>query len=181
MLKTSVATLCALILLAGCVTPPNDGTGPTLRPGIDYDALTGNVFANGPMQFGTVDRDFPRAGMTYATHDPFHGVQVEYFAPGGRAHLWYPGNTRTVTGEWAVRGNDLCFRYQANSYNPVTGQQGGEWDCRNRARAAQTVVSMDQGDPFALASGRVPAHNLRSCRLPGEMKQMRNFPCFPRG
>jgi len=164
------ATVVAALCLTACVEG-NDAR---------KDILTGNTYAHGMFEIVPVDPDYPRAGMTYASSDFFHGLQVEYFSPDGKVYLWYPGNVRSVVGEWTAEKNDLCFRYQPNSYNPVTGQRGGAWECRNRAREKIALVSKADGDPFQLKSGRVPAHDLRTCRLPGGMKQYGQMRCLPK-
>jgi hypothetical protein len=67
-------------------------------------------------------------GYTNMSHDAGHGTQVEYLSPGGSAWLWYPGNSVILPGKWKRSGENICFAYTANSYNPVTGHKGGDWE-----------------------------------------------------
>lgn len=87
-----------------------------------------------------------------------HGTQVEYHSRDGRVFLWYPGNTRAVTGTWELTGQEgwqfICYTYQSNSYNPVTGERGGAPECK---KATSTNLGFAlRGDPFHLSSGNVP-------------------------
>jgi hypothetical protein len=162
------------VAVALCLSACGDAGSP------GKDVITGNTYAHGVFQIVAVAPAYPQADVTYASSDFFHGLQVEYFSPDGKVYLWYPGNSRSVVGEWTAEKNELCFRYQPNSYNPVTGQKGGKWECRNRARQRGDLVSKAEGDPFQLKSGRVPAHDLRTCRLPGSMKQYVQMRCLPK-
>lgn len=112
------------------------------------------------------------ADRTIMTYSSGHGTQVEYSAANGRTFLWYPGNTRTVLGEWKVEERDIrlpggegvtarkvtliCYRYGANTYNPVTNQRGGAWECRPAAPDLRLIVESVQGDVFGLAARRTP-------------------------
>lgn len=100
-------------------------------------------------------------GRTYRFWEPSHGAQIEYMGLNGRAYLWYPGNRPVVPSLWreqAIGGiASLCFLYPTRSYNPVTGQGGGNWECRPRSRWQRNVVEVARGDVFGLArSPRVP-------------------------
>jgi hypothetical protein len=108
------------------------------------------------------------SGATVVTTDPNslapesqrHGVQIEYHAPNGQSFLWYPGNTRPVIGRWEVRSAAngepiLCYSYGQNSYNPVTKQIGGG-ECKTGYEAMLFQSFAFVGDPFDLASGRLP-------------------------
>ena len=72
---------------------------------------------------------------TIKSWNSFHGTQIEYHAANGRTWLVYPGNTRSVLGEWKIKPNQnrpqMCYRYGRNSYNPITRQWGGAWECRS--------------------------------------------------
>lgn len=179
MIKLIVAATCTLSLSA-CVENAGQRFADGFEKGMSQDSLTGNTYAKGPLNIGPVDPDYPRGGVTYASSDFFHGLQVEYFSPDGKVFLWYPGNTKSVAGEWTTEGNDLCFRYQSNSYNPVTGQNGGKWECTSKNRGKMGLVSKVDGDAFGLKSGKVPAHNLKSCKLPGTMKLEAQMKCLPK-
>ncbi len=91
---------------------------------------------------------------------PGHGTQIEYFASDGRAFLWYPGNSRPVRSRWKLSGSDdrydLCFLYPGRSYNPLTREYGGRWDCRNLGRYAARIKEIRAEDIFGLSSGRLP-------------------------
>ncbi|MGB9364465.1 MAG: hypothetical protein WCE79_00485 [Xanthobacteraceae bacterium] len=96
--------------------------------------------------------------------DQGHGTQVYYMRPDGTEFLWYPGNTVIVTSKWRLtprgdgspqHGVDICFQYGTNTYNPVTKQQGGQWECRPAHINARRVVERAMGDVFGL-SRRLP-------------------------
>jgi hypothetical protein len=89
-------------------------------------------------------------------YDPSHGNQLEYYAPNGRCYLWYPGNRGVVAGEWRAEGEYICFRYGANTYNPVTGEHGGEWERTLLERWGTNIVDAAAGDVCGLATGRLP-------------------------
>lgn len=97
------------------------------------------------------------SGNTMHSFSP-HGMQIEYHAPDGATYLWYPGNTGVVVGRWRVRTRgrrlDVCYRYSSNSYNPITRQRGGSWECS--PVHSQTLTNWVQGDPFDLESGEIP-------------------------
>lgn len=102
------------------------------------------------------------SGKTVLFYDPSHGNQVEYYDPIGRCYLWYPTNNVALAGEWRTEGPNICFRYGDNTYNPVTGDHGGSWDCSSIEQQASTVVDAVPGDAFGLSSEdipfRLPAH-----------------------
>lgn len=91
------------------------------------------------------------SGKTIRTSSHAHGSQYEYFSPDGRTYLWYPSNRRIVQGEWKSGFTRICFRYGPNTYNPVTKQDGGKWDCRKFWRWSLVVKDRFDGDPFGLA------------------------------
>jgi hypothetical protein len=121
------------------------------------------------------------ANRTIMTYSVGHGTQVEYSTANGRTFLWYPGNTRTVSGEWKVEERDvqlpgsdgvtarkvtlICYRYGANTYNPVTNQRGGAWECRPAERDFRLIVESVQGDVFGLAARRTPPFALTRDRM----------------
>jgi hypothetical protein len=103
------------------------------------------------------------AGRTGKFDGPGHGTQIEYFDPDGTAYLWYPGNRSGVPSEWKTlprSGNKkyarICFRYPSKSYNPLTKNYGGRWECRSSQTFAVTMTSLFEGDEFDLKSGRIP-------------------------
>jgi len=101
------------------------------------------------------------ADRTRITQDSFHGTQIEYHAPDGRAYLWYPGNSGVVPSLWKVSGyaftaHEICWLYPTYSNNPVTGQSGGNWECNPSSTYNGSLSQLIEGDPFNLASGKVP-------------------------
>lgn len=99
-----------------------------------------------------------------------HGYQVEYYAPDGSAYLWYPGNERTLRGAWKVEegelGNRLCFRYGANTYNPVTKTRGDSWECVLLGDIRLMLQEEAEGDILYLATNRSVPFDSKRKRLP---------------
>lgn len=100
-------------------------------------------------------------GRTIVFNDRFHGTQVEYFKPDGTATLWYPGNFRGVPSLWKTRqlSDDrvrMCFLYPSSSYNPVTEETGGTWECRSGRSFTSNIVAIVEGDVFNIGGGSVP-------------------------
>lgn len=103
-------------------------------------------------------------GRTVFYFDESHGNQIEYFAPDGRAQLWYPGNRAVVSGSWKITHNSddpnlagICFRYGANSYNPVTKEYGGKWNCSSFERHTEILPTRSiVGDIFGLSDNTIP-------------------------
>lgn len=100
--------------------------------------------------------------------DPRHGTQVEFTSAGGRAYLWYPTNAVILAGEWSLEEREVrmqfpgepittikqprvCFRYGANTYNPVTGHRGDGWQCTPYVVHQRASKETRSGDPFGLA------------------------------
>jgi hypothetical protein len=110
------------------------------------------------------------AGYTAMTYDKGHGTQVEYLAPDGGAYL-YPLDSGIVVGAWKTEGNDVCFRYGRNTYNPVTRKAGGSWDCTPLALHSNHVVERARGDVFGLASGKLPFQLQRERTTIAKLKQ----------
>jgi len=108
---------------------------------------------------------YPAAGQTYLSFSRQHGFQVNYFAENGRSWLWYPGNVQGVAEDWKTQGDEICFRHDARTYNPVTQRAGGAYQCEPLAVSRRTIVAKLAGDPFLLASGRVP-YRLPKCHAP---------------
>ena len=120
------------------------------------------------------------AGKTIHLTDASHGTQVEYFAENGTAMLWYPGNRVGVPSLWKVtdHGRDtgnysICFLYPSKSYNPVTKQHGGEWECRHVFAFSIAIAAIHPGDPYGLSGGRIPLRLPKNVSLsPEEVAQM---------
>ena len=88
---------------------------------------------------------------TRVSFGPGHGTQVSYMRGDGAVFLWYPGNRVVLRGRWRTDGRTICFRYGPNTYNPVTGRAGAEWECRPSDVFARTTVDRVAGDVFGLA------------------------------
>ena len=96
-------------------------------------------------------------GYTQMINDGQHGTQIEYLTEGGKAFLWYPGNSNILEGRWKREGQDICFAYGENTFNPVTGHQGGGWECMSFDIYWRVVEERMPGDLFALQGrGAVP-------------------------
>jgi hypothetical protein len=103
------------------------------------------------------------SGQTMMSYDPGHGTQVEYIAPNGKTYLLYPGNKVIVHGSWKLERTpkptvfSLCFKYPSNSYNPVTKQFGGSWECQIAGFYLRGIADHAKGDVLGLArSSAVP-------------------------
>ncbi len=97
------------------------------------------------------------ANKTYYFYGPGHGSQVEYYDAKGRNWLWYPGNRIVLPGRWKAEGDRLCFKYTPNSYNPMTGASGSNWECTTASGFEKEVKDVVAGDVFGLAKrGNVP-------------------------
>ena len=182
-----LAGLSAMVVSACALTPPVDLTPAQYMAIMDPDPLPFDPLVVADRY--RMDPAYPRPGYTYASGQPKrpgrrgHGIQVEYFSPDGEVFLWYPGNDAAVYGQYRVYGNapegqlpdspyrvdGLKFKYQSNSYNPVTNQGGGQWERRDREFSAKDVISYAKGDIFDLSSGTVP-YRRRACDLPTPMK-----------
>lgn len=140
MMLLRLALLVLAAVLGGCTA-----TAPATRTaGFAYKG-----FDTAPLAY---------AGRTIVFHDPFHGTQVEYYAANGDTFLWYPGNRRSLKGRWERRPatEEVCFRYGPRTYNPVTGSAGSRWSCIAQASHRASARGSCAGDPFKLASGRLP-------------------------
>jgi hypothetical protein len=128
-----IATLLGLVHLAACAPPP-------------------------PSQPSSPVESFSRRynGKTVLFYERSHGNQIEYYDPGGGAFLWYPGNSRVVSGDWRPDDRGICLRYGANTYNAVTHEHGGAWGCATSESLDSDVVDSAQGDVFGLATGNIP-------------------------
>jgi hypothetical protein len=116
--------------------------------------------ANDTLSYDEVKAIF--AGQTAMSYDSTHGTQVEYLSTTGSAYLLYPGNTTIVKGQWRLNRTDeqgvfnLCFRYPGNSYNPATGQAGGQWECQIAGFYYQSLAELKAGDFLGLARSSTP-------------------------
>lgn len=114
--------------------------------------------------------NFPKADITYLSFSTQHGVQIEYLSPKGGAYLWYPGNTSVVSGEWEVVLNKICYRYGPQTYNPVTRQAGGRWECQFAVALDSRDIAELTGDPFKLSQRKRAPYTLQRCTFPPEFQ-----------
>ena len=99
------------------------------------------------------------ANRTMITFGP-HGTQIEYHKPNGTSFLWYPGNQSAVPAAWKVEmrenGHSVCWKYPSSSFNPLTQQAGGKFECSPDFVYFYGLTEVVVGDPFRLASGALP-------------------------
>lgn len=145
----NIVTACLFLGVAGCGYVEKDDWMPVqTSKQISNDPALLSRFLSG----NTI--------MTYNDPDEGgHGTQYEYHSADGKVLLWYPGNRNLVRGEWKVEpvaaGPQIrCYRYGANTYNPVTRTRGGAWECEKQEWAYLDTAL--KGDPFGLASGKLP-------------------------
>ena len=98
---------------------------------------------------------------TILTYDRLFGTQVEFNCSNGDSFLWFPGNRRVLKALWKTRLRDdgvteLCYLYGTDTKNYVTGERGGKWDCRSAVFDLDAIREAVEGDPFGLASLKVP-------------------------
>jgi hypothetical protein len=97
------------------------------------------------------------SNTTVHTYDQRHGNQYEYLASDGTTALLYPGNSAPVRGFWQIRGTgefgtEMCFLYGANTYNPVTRESGGAWECQGFIDYLYRAQEIYDGDVFGTRS-----------------------------
>jgi hypothetical protein len=145
----------------------------------DAQELSGDANAQVTSPLSVAEARKFLACKTHMTFSGGHGTQVSYLRSDGVEFLWYPGNAVVVRGKWNIvehatepRGYaDICFQYGANTYNPVTGRAGGNWECRPAHVFVRSTVDRADGDvfglarrgsvPFALSSERTTINDLR--------------------
>jgi hypothetical protein len=133
-LRVPVIITLSTILLGACVT-----TGPQPDKSVDHiDFLGSNV-------------SLAVSNRTMMMRDSHHGDQFEFLSNNGHTWLWYPGNETLVRGDWKADGSNICFRYGANAYNPVTKQQGGKWECTPFSNWKPRALAAYRGDIFDLS------------------------------
>ena len=101
---------------------------------------------------------------TYMMYGPQHGTQVEFLSSEGEAFLWYPGNRVILAGRWKRERSNVCFAYDGNTYNPVTGHIGGTFECMPfalyqsgiRERIAGDILNLERrvDAPFRLSKSQ---------------------------
>lgn len=165
-LKKALALPLLLVVVAaisGCNNISKSKPDPN-KSGIHQALLSGKNFD--PHYFDTdAFRNFAN-NRTLLFYDTQHGTQVEYHSSDGKTYLWYPGNSVIVPGSWKVQSNpnltltrggskkpspEICFKYPASSFNPVTQRQGGDWQCRVSIAYGVNLQESRQGDVFGLS------------------------------
>lgn len=127
---------------------------PTLR--LLTIAASIAIAASSPSATGASFSSVDVQGKTALFYDKGHGNQVEFYDPDGRCFLWYPGNTKAVPGQWLVSGQNICFQYGKNTYNPVTGEKGDDWHCEPIQEWKKDIVDTVLGDVFSLSLTGAP-------------------------
>lgn len=92
--------------------------------------------------------------VTVMSYGRGHGTQVEYLGSNGMSYLWYPGNRVVLPAPWKYQKDQICYLYGSNTYNPVTKERGGKWECQPIATSKLTRVETARGDVFGLAKRR---------------------------
>lgn len=105
-----------------------------------------------------------------------HGTQVEYLAADGRTFLWYPGNRTILAGQWKRQGDNVCFAYGGNTYNPSTGHRGGGFECMPFQLYWGTIEQRMPGDILGLANRTDVPFRLEKRRTTLEKLLARVFP-----
>ncbi|WP_019298004.1 MULTISPECIES: hypothetical protein [unclassified Leisingera] len=96
------------------------------------------------------------ADQTLMLFDPQHGFQIVYFASEEQSWLWYPGNRISLPASVRQEADRICFKYPAESFNPVTKAVGGNWNCIPNFLHDGLTVAAAEGDVFNLSAGTVP-------------------------
>ncbi|MEP4197417.1 MAG: hypothetical protein ABJL99_17485 [Aliishimia sp.] len=114
-------------------------------------------------------KDYPQPNTTYLSFDPGHGYQVTFMRGDNVSWLWYPGNQRSLPASWKVEAtrNAICWKYGSRTYNPVTKQGGGQFNCSPLGLVQRTKVAALKGDVFNLSSGQIP-YRRKKCDAPSE-------------
>jgi len=135
------------------------------------DQMIGQLLRNTTAQlsFTRAQAIAKRRNVTRMSHDSSHGTQVSYVTSDGKTFLWYPGNRVVLSGRWQAcesrfghlsqKGSEqvvitygvVCFKYGANTRNPVTGVRGAKWQCAPAGALEQTQVEERSGDIFGLS------------------------------
>lgn len=133
-----VVGFCAL-LLAACESPY--ASYPAVKAMADTEGAPARFLAD----------------TTVHTFNPYHLNQYEYLAPDGTTALLYPGNSAPVRGYWQISGTGefdakMCFLYGRNTYNPVTRERGGRWECDGLVEYLYEAEEIYDGDVFGTRS-----------------------------
>ena len=148
----------ALSLLVACADPSPYQSNGQPKPIFTETEAAGIAKATTSVSAGTQFL----SNATALTIGGGHGTQIEYLSADGTTDLWYPTNGRTVPGYWKVIDfapglPGICFLYGSNTYNPVTREGGGAWECDSPLKEyLSRVTQLIDGDPFRLATGKVP-------------------------
>lgn len=180
--RRKAAAVAVLAMLSACGAPSSHAVmePAQLQQAVAAGRVDPAIQPPGRLEIGPrpADPGAPRPGYTVATDSAGNGIQIEYLAPDGRSHLWYPGSAAAVSGRYrygvllpedgsAGRISDVGFLYPAASRDAL-GRAGGDWQEREIGDYRSYVIASMPGDVFGLASGRVP-YVRRGCDLPRPM------------
>ncbi|GGX46846.1 hypothetical protein GCM10007385_13140 [Tateyamaria omphalii] len=90
------------------------------------------------------------------------GVQLEYYAASGDAHLWLQEEAETIVGQWKIVETSerdeprVCFNYPSSSLFTSGQRSDDNWECHRQSDLQQHVIAIVEGDPFELSSGVPP-------------------------
>ncbi|MGB4908217.1 MAG: hypothetical protein WBP15_06755 [Tabrizicola sp.] len=162
--KSRVAAIALAFLVSACVDTSN--APAELRPELErMDARDAAMSAEGKATYRALYSNGAKlsaflSNTTVRHFDALHGTQVEYLGSDGKTALWYPGNAVPVFGLLKVKqtldGPDMCFLYGQNTYNPVTDETSGRWECGDASLYLIGAAEVVNGDAFGLMQGRVP-------------------------
>lgn len=111
------------------------------------------------------------------------GNQIEYMRADGSGFFWRYGRSDSVGGQWWVvenqlGGEDVCFRYEAGAFSPVSPLQE---HCTNGTVFMNNLIpdGLRDGDPYDLESGDAPFYLIARPLIPTS-NLARQFPDQPR-
>lgn len=169
MKQRCVLLVSVAMLLSGCAAIHDGSTtfGPAVREinRLPLNQVRGLVADQTVMTFdpgATTCYPVSAGKYTYSSCStaPGHGTQIEYYAPNGKAFLWYPGNQRPVRSLWKLKKSGdrykVCAQYPTSSYNPITKRRGGRWRCEDLAPYSGRIREIRKGDIFGLSSRKLP-------------------------
>lgn len=156
-LRKAALALLATLTLAACADESPYAADGTPQPGLTAEEAASIARTN---TSATEGQRF-LSGATALSISGDYGTQIEYLSADGSSDLWFPGSGHTTPGHWKVVDTssgapNMCFLYGANSYDPVEHSYGGSWECAPLMRYLMNLQSLANGDPFRLASGKVP-------------------------
>lgn len=186
--KEFCITVTALIALVACAE--NKATS-TYKPDIWVPTIPNYDLNQIKQQLAALTKvlqqifpDYPKVGTTYLSFDPDHKFQITYYETPERSWLWYGGNEVSLPAQWKLEKRDfgknggpeqieatprICFKYGANTYNPLADIKGGDFKCTILSNSLMGLVSSLEGDIFNLSSGTVP-YVRQECDAPDEFE-----------